>query len=348
MIKRKNVANQLKEDLIGKDSYRGITLTYAWLANQFGHIALGFIPAFFLYDNLKSIKTYENPFFSSLIVFVFWFFFELYNFLGPLLTNKLSLTRIFFIPKKEGYVFKPRWLNIAYDTLTDVCFFGIGAFIFSFYINGLKDNLSLFILLFLMMYLIFASRYWFLTKMYQHHANYPFQFRLSQWEFDICKENKRKIVNFIKSETNGNHLLIYGSQYSGKTSLGVGILNELSIKHKVCLYTSAMKLYTYFFIEDSILFKPKKIWTWKDTDYLMIDDINPGSPIKEDFVDSKKFIKFLDPTEKGVVNEFSSKTLVTKNIIWILGNYDKKLSRWENMLIEIGVAQDKLSIINLG
>ena len=29
----KRILQQLKADLIGQDSYRGVTLTYAWLAN---------------------------------------------------------------------------------------------------------------------------------------------------------------------------------------------------------------------------------------------------------------------------------------------------------------------------
>lgn len=41
-ISIKDIRNQLKADLIGKDSYRGVTLTYSWLANQFGHFSLGY------------------------------------------------------------------------------------------------------------------------------------------------------------------------------------------------------------------------------------------------------------------------------------------------------------------
>lgn len=346
VIKRENVINQLKEDLIGKDSYRGITLTYAWLANQFGHFSLGFIPAFLLYDNLKMYEEYKNPIYASLIVFNFWLFFELYNFLGPLLLNRISVTKIMYIPRKNKYIFRPRWMNIAYDTFTDICFFGIGAFTFSLYVNGFTDVFSLLVVLLLICYLTVASKYWFLTKMYQHHANYPFQFRLSQWDFTISNLNRKRIIEFIKSKESGNHLLIYGSQYSGKTSLGVGILNELSINHKVCLYTSAAKLYTYFYIEDAKLSEPSKIWSWKDADYMIVDDVNPGSPLKEDFVDANTFLRFLDPTNSGEINEFNSEILSKKNIVWILGNYDDT-SSWGTMLEQIGVKGTKIQIVNL-
>ena len=45
-ISFKRILKQLKDDAIGKDAHRGITLTYAWMANQFGHISLGFIPSY--------------------------------------------------------------------------------------------------------------------------------------------------------------------------------------------------------------------------------------------------------------------------------------------------------------
>mgnify|MGYP003685171887 FL=1 len=79
----KKILQQLKADLIGKDSYRGITLTYAWLANQFGHISLGFIPSFLLYHflDIDAMK-------SAIYVSLAWLVFETYNFLGPLLSKK--------------------------------------------------------------------------------------------------------------------------------------------------------------------------------------------------------------------------------------------------------------------
>ncbi len=48
-ITGRDIRNQLKADLIGKDSYRGVTLTYTWLANQFGHISSG------IYSNFYSL-----------------------------------------------------------------------------------------------------------------------------------------------------------------------------------------------------------------------------------------------------------------------------------------------------
>ena len=98
-ISVQRILQQLKADLIGKDSYRGVTLTYAWLANQFGHISLGFIPTFLVYYflNIEAFK-------AALYVAAFWFLFELYNFLGPLLSKKESNSDVVFMPKKSKYI----------------------------------------------------------------------------------------------------------------------------------------------------------------------------------------------------------------------------------------------------
>ena len=96
-ITLKRILKQLKDDAIGKDSHRGITLTYAWLANQFGHISLGFIPAFLVFHFFKvdEIK-------SAIYISLGWLAFETYNFLGPLLSKRESNSDMVFIPKQSN------------------------------------------------------------------------------------------------------------------------------------------------------------------------------------------------------------------------------------------------------
>ena len=97
-----NFFAQLKADLIGKDSYRGVTLTYSWLANQFGHFSLGFIPTLLLY--LCFLKCYGADYavrWAPVIVAAAWILFETYNFLGPLLSKKQSKSKLVFVPEKQ-------------------------------------------------------------------------------------------------------------------------------------------------------------------------------------------------------------------------------------------------------
>ena len=76
----RNVLAQLKADLIGKDSYRGVTLSYTWLANQMGHLALGFIPTIIAYVVITRITTWPHPqLTAAIIIGSTWTVFEAYN-----------------------------------------------------------------------------------------------------------------------------------------------------------------------------------------------------------------------------------------------------------------------------
>ena len=344
-IPLKRILKQLKDDAIGKDSHRGITLTYAWLANQFGHIALGFIPSYlvFYFFEIDAVK-------SAIYVSLAWLLFETYNFLGPLLSKRESSSDMVFIPKKSTYNFKPKWGNVAFDTFTDVCFFAFGSFLFSLIITKGENTGMNIVLSILIVYLLFASRYWFVTKMYQFYARFPFQFRLSQWDFKIEKSNKLKVATFLQSKkTDGNHLLIYGSLSTGKTSLGVGILNELSIKNNSCLYVNAIKMFNYFFKDEDDVLEEHEIWNWKTAEFLMIDDINPSEPIQDELISPKKLLSFIDTLT--LENRKNRKKIQNKNIIWVLGNHQfikaPNKDSWKNMLLEIGIQEEKISILNL-
>ena len=343
-ISAKRILQQLKADLIGKDSHRGITLTYAWLANQFGHISLGFIPTFLVYYllNLEALK-------AALYVSIFWFLFELYNFLGPLLSKRGSNSDILFIPKKSKYIFNPKWLNVAFDTFTDVCFFLLGCFLFAFCIHKFNFKILIIVIAGLVIYLAFATKYWYRTKMYQFYARFPFQFRLSQWFFSINSADKLKVENFLELKNRGNHLLIFGSLGAGKTSLGVGILNELSIKNNTCLYVNAIKMFNYFFKDEDDVLESHEIWNWETADFLMIDDINPSEPIQDELISPTKLLSFIDTLK--LENKKNRKILKDKNIIWILGSNQAldgtNTNKWEEMLLHIGVEEHKISTIKL-
>jgi hypothetical protein len=349
MKKAKNISvqrilQQLKADLIGKDSYRGVTLTYAWLANQFGHISLGFIPTFLVYYFLNS-----SALKAALYVAAFWFLFELYNFLGPLLSKRESNSDVLFMPKKSKYIFNPKWFNVAFDTFTDVCFFITGSFLLALCIHKFNNNVVLIVLAVMAIYLGFATRYWYITKMYQFYARFPFQFRLSQWDFTINAADKLKVENFLDLKNSGNHLLIFGTLSAGKTSLGVGILNELSIKNNSCLYVNAIKMFNYFFKDEGDILKAYEIWNWKTVDFLMIDDINPSEPIEDELISPTKLLSFIDTLQSE--NKKNREILKNKNIIWVLGSkqsLDKTTKdKWKDMLLKIGVEEHKIATINL-
>jgi hypothetical protein len=186
------------------------------------------------------------------------------------------------------------------------------------------------------------------------YARFPIQFRLSQWHGNITEEDKATAKKFtaITANDSGNHLLIFGGRESHKSKLGIGIITELSMKHLCCSYYTAMKLYNLFTLSDKEIKKTEECekWSWRKSSVLIIDDINPGYPITEDFISPERFLEIINtPIIDGYENQ-NSKELASKNVIWVMGNEKPQsfhLDNWKEMLTTIGVAEDKISIIDL-
>ncbi|HEY5406442.1 MAG TPA: hypothetical protein VIJ92_05115 [Ginsengibacter sp.] len=180
--------------------------------------------------------------------------------------------------------------------------------------------------------------------MYLQIPQYPFQFRLSQWQtVPVGQDAIHNINKFLHNKHGGMHLLIFGSKNSGKTRISVGIATELSIKHKSCYYITAMKLFSLFFDHDE---SPSSLWNWRSSSVLVIDDINAGHPIKQDLISPEHFLKLIDTYSSQ--NETNRNTIRNTNTIWVLGSSDpgKNLyGEWHKMLENIGV--DKKNILSV-
>jgi hypothetical protein len=278
--------------------------------------------------------------------------FESYNFLGPLLLKKHSESKVLYIASQKSYTFQPAWANVAFDTLTDLCFFWFGAFSASLFLHF--SWATIYILLALSVILIYPVCYWFLTKMYIQYARLPIQFRLSQWEGQMSEEDKNVILRFlgIGNSSLGEHLLIFGGRRSSKTPLCVGIATELSIKRCSCSYYTGMKLYNLFSLTDQEIIKAENcdVWSWRTASLLIIDDINPGSPIPENFVSPAELLKLIDTPINGNTL-WNREQLVNKNVVWVMGDDDNELNNadnWKSMLLKIGIPQNKIYAIHLG
>lgn len=334
MITGKAVFAQLKCDLIGKDSWRGVSLTYAWLANQFGHFSLGFIPCLLLYSLLhRYAPPGSHALWAALLVTGFWVLFETGNFLGPLLGGR--------------YPFPPAWGNIAFDTVTDVSFFSLGAFAAALF---LSDDIKIVLVLALLLSgLSYPVYYWYLTKMYIQEAQYPYQFRLSQFTKPVSEADKAVIQHFMQScvAGGGRHLLVFGAKNSGKTSLSIGIATEMSIRRHACLYTTAMKQSCLFYDND-MPFSGNSIslWNWRSCSLLVIDDFNPGLPVKEELISPAAFLQWLDAGTAVTVNR---QLMREKNVIWVMGNLPPEATsrQWHQMLAAIGVPDEHVLSMHL-
>ena len=335
---------QLKKDLIGKDSHRGVTLTYTWLANQFGHFSLGFIPSLVLSCVLCDLNIIQSPELAAAIsITCFWGFFEVFNFLGPLLSAGAVGRSLLCRPK---YTFSPAWGNIAFDTLTDVMFFTLGAFVAVIFQE--PGSIALYVSLILAAALVPISYYWYVTKMYQQSAGYPSQIRLGQWDHEIDEPDRETVQRFLRGGMSGQHLLVFGTEASGKTALSIALATEKSIQHERCIYVSAMKLLSLFCEQEpSTDSDGEELWSWRNVSTLVIDDINPGEPVLHELLPAQTFLHLLSDNVFGAVNR---QALREKNVIWVLGT-DKsdELARkqWMDMLQCLDIDPRNIHSINL-
>jgi hypothetical protein len=236
--------------------------------------------------------------------------------------------------------------NIAFDTLTDLGFFWLGAFFCARLFS--HDSLHSIILIVLGIAILFPIAFWYGTKIYLQNARCPFQFRLSQWNLQIDAEDIAAVNKFLQSAGNErSHLLVFGTDGSGKTSLAVGIANELSIKHQTCAYTTATKLYSLFAQNSTAPPSAGNLWNWRTASTLVIDDVNPGDPVKEELISAAEFQHYILGPYAGVDN---TKAIVEKNLVWVLGTVGEReifVEQWKKMLAGLGVLESDILVINL-
>ena len=337
----KEIWKQLKADLIGKDSFRGVSLTYSWLANQWGHFSLGFIPTLLLHLYYHEKDSFDRPaMVSMLCIAALWTLFELYNFIMPILNKRSSKSTWVYIPSKQ-VKFRPPWKHVAFDTGTDLLYFYLGIICAGIFLEG--DPLYYYILIALVLLILYPTYHWYTTKMYLQYANYPIQKRLSQWEGYIDPTEKSIVESFIAEGSPGKHLLVYGSDIRNISDLGVGILTEKSNKKHTCCYFTAVKLYQVF--EDE---KPEEgpgFWNWASAEYLAIDDINTTVSENRPLIKASEFLTTIQSSEREI-----EPILREKNVVWILGSYVdayKKAMSWKDMLMSIGVEAERIETIKI-
>jgi hypothetical protein len=340
----KDICKQLTRDLIGKDAFRGVTLSYTWLANQFGHIGLGFIPAAMIYVWVYQGKRVASGMWGpAAFILFFWIVLELKNYGISILPRKKES----FTKKKARIKFyNPRKWHFLNDLFTDLLFFGFGAFLAGILFDQNVVTVSGFI--FFTTAIAYHFKYWYLSKIYLQRAWYPFQYRLSQWDQYMSPENTAAITQFMEAPYTGTHLVLLGEDDNEKIHLAVGIGSEVSYQLKKCRYLTAMKAFECFYryeAEDSSN-SHQVCWNWEEAELLIIDDINPSHAGIREVITPEEFLQKINDKH----GEENRKLLREKKVIWILGNEvpdSSEQKKWEELLVTIGVHRTNIITINL-
>ncbi len=341
------VIDQVIRDLFGKDVQDTATFSYEWIADQFGHFALGFEITLALYW-IATLFGYQGGVVGLLI--------------------GLAVVVVFVAKEADDFyrewtkartaksVFKFNGLELFYNTFTAVFYIALGAIV-----AGLGLLNPIFGLIAIPVTAIFAlvlGYAWLRRKLTFQQAGLPYLYRLANFPGPIDKLTAEFIVRLIKPSPPGepptiaHHLIIAGPLDSGKSSLAVGIGTEFAIRMGIGRYTTLAKLLQAA-LKDGQWDKPefddgRILWPWQTSDLLVVDDVDvlsfgtPGKPIE---VETKhRIAQFHVDTLKAQIPAVLQSALKYRRTVWVVGEIDDgELTHWRQLIASmISVPTDQV------
>ena len=318
---------QLKKDLFFKDSQSGYTYTYAWMANQTGHFALGFMItmlAFWIFFPHES-NFLGNSLWLPLGCMAAWTLYEICDYTYTMLSNRKN-------------TFKPNYGYVAFDTCVDLCFFYYGIIVA--YVGHYFTNWGIILFFGIFVLLLPFSYYWLMRKLYFQKGGYPYMITLSDLKKTLPADVPEKIVEFTKLEGTWKHILIFGGIHTGKTDFALAIGIENAIKKGATCYTTFFKWIQMLQYNDT---SALVYWPWRDTNILVIDDVNPSVEYETNITPAD-VIRIINSSK--LVNE-NKAALCNMHTIWVLGDNNGS-QQWIEMLQTLGMIEnaDQVGIIN--
>ena len=330
------VFQQMISDLTTKDSHRAATLSYAFLANQLGHLALGYIAAAFfnfilafledadiIFDAQKD-SIWINIIAASLSAFT-WFCVEF----------------VYVVKAKAGNgstTFPPEMSQIYEDVTVDLLFFWLGAFLVLFFrLDDYHNQLFIVSLIWAVILFLWAMKF-FRIRMLQQYIGLPFHKRLMDCEisYDSNHTSVHTMVNTILRSGEKGHWIVTGRSNTKKTSLAVGVATDGAFKAKKSSYLTANSLVEECLRSDSDFENERHHhWSWRYADIVIIDNLVVDRIIQNDSVvisPDQLAVEFWDGyTQNGNCNNFHP--FRSANVIWILGTEDNGIiSSWKRRL----------------
>lgn len=349
-ITSKEIRRQLKMDLIGKDAFRGVTFSYSYLCNQFGHFSLGFflaLAALAFNDWMGWLHNETDPegiaaLMSAGVVLLF----EIFNYTYS----------IYIKPKrqKKDLPFKKDSNNLLRDLTVDLLFFWIGAVAFHLCFTPFNywGEKELFVFGGGVVILV-LGRSWYIRKIYQQQAFFPFSLRLAQIEGPVIPEEVERIQSLIDSDNKQVHLLLYGDEKHENNELAVAMGNEFAIKKNKVYYTSFLSFLRMCYENYDELMDyngSRGFWTWRETNYLIIDHMLSGGEVQAISYEPDQLLAEIYNDQFGEINK---EILLKQNIIWVVGDIPNHIpkevykEKWRSFLIKLGVNEAKIMEIDL-
>jgi len=315
---------QAKADLWAKEVQTGYTVTYAWMANQLGHFALGFIPVYFLiWLALASGLVHwlsdqfgkESLRWFQFLIPVGWLLWFINKERGDVHEAIADARKDDVFPMDAG--------DVRRDAYTAVYFFAAGIAVACADLAApWHDDHRWYwlpIVVFVAQFLIgmFPAYYWLSRKKCFQQADLPYIFRLANFPPKIASpptsESVPALLEFTSLQGKWKHLLICGPLQSGKTSLASAIGTEHTFRLGRARYLDFLDFLQFADLDHDPLASPNQpLWPWQQSNILILDNLDPG--FQDDNILSRAEIV------KQISRMKSLDQLRARRTVWLVGS----------------------------
>lgn len=336
-----DIVIQIFEDLTTKDTYRTAKLSYSYLANQLGHIALGYIVAALANSGFRTLEALNCalnlswfPIGAAANYWAFAISAFIWTCVELLYIRKVFKLKVNELEKPKKYINR--------DVAMDLVFFYFGAsLIFYFGLIGNQVIIATVVHLIIAGIMFYFVMKWYKKKMCQQYIRLPFHKSLMDCkvEFESAASPIDEVaeINRIKKEAGKGHYIFHGGKSVGKTSLAVGMALEMALRDYKSSYHTVTSLSEELLVVDEIIKNENYAhWSWRESDVLIIDDIMIASVNgKDSFVLSpKEFEKEISYSPIPDIDNL--KAFQNKCVIWILGTMNENdVDEWIKMIRKI-------------
>jgi hypothetical protein len=270
MIDRSTIFRQVRHDLFGsKDAQDASTLTYTWVADQFGHVTLGFIATLFLWAVLPIEWAAIVVAIAILIKEAYDYFYE-------------------FDRRQGAFPFDRN--DVLLNCATSCIYTWIGAALAVIAVHF--PPWSLLAAVVLVALSLPLAEYWLRRKIALQQSDVPFLYRLANFPENFDGPDGPAIITslFAQPAPEFRHVVLTGPLNSGKTSLAVGTATEFGYRVGLCRFTSLVKLAQTGFspgqemteragLHAGTAFQDgRTVWPLSVAELLVVDDSDGGVP----------------------------------------------------------------------
>ena len=320
------IFRQVYHDLFGsKDAQDASTLTYTWVADQFGHVTLGFIVTL-LVSAVLSVE------WSATLVVVWAAIF-----VAALITVKEAYDYFCELDRRQG-AFPFDRADVLLNCATSCIYTWIGAVLA---VVAVRFPLwSLLAAPALVVGSLPIAAYWLRRKVALQQSDVPFLYRLANFpenfESGPTGAAGPDIITNLYTRTEPQHVVLTGPLNSGKTSLAVGAATEFGYRAGLCRYISLVKLAQTGqgaaerpgLHPETAFQDGRTIWPLDAVELLVVDDVDGGIPALE--IDPDQLKKAL---VKHLGAEFLSR-MKGRRTLWVAGTNDRA-EMWQQLVAKL-------------